>query len=70
MGVVLITLPVSAQQVTLHGQITDASNEQPLQGAHVVLENLLRNLHGTISNETGYYELTQIPPGLYLFQVT
>ena len=69
-GVVLFALPVSAQQVTLHGQITDTSNGQPLQGAHVVLENLLRNVHGTITNETGHYEITSIPPGLYLFQVT
>ena len=69
-GAMLSALPVFAQQVTLHGQITDTANGQPLQGAHVVLENLLRNVQGTISNETGHYELTPIPPGLYLFQVT
>ncbi len=56
-----IASKAKAEQVTINGFITDASNGEALIGATVIVEELKI---GTVSNVYGFYSLT-IPKGFY-----
>ena len=60
----------TSQPVTLRGFITDASSGQPLQGANVVLQSEGDAFLGAVSSVEGIYQIGQIEPGLYVFQVS
>ena len=68
-GLFLILLLVSqealAQQVILRGFVTDASNEQPLQGATVALRSGNDLVAGTATDGDGYFVINRVPPGTY-----
>ena len=62
-----------AQTVAIRGFITDASSGQPLQGANVVLDNLDESddsFYGAVSSTEGVYQIEQLMPGRYAFQVS
>ncbi len=54
-----------AQQSVVRGFVTDASNEQPLQGATVVLRAADTIVSGTVTDGDGYFVINRIPPGSY-----
>lgn len=64
------TSPVSAQGVTLQGFVTDHATGQPLQGATVALQPLPGMLVGTATTKDGFYRITQVAPGAYVFRVS
>lgn len=49
-------------QTTVRGTITDLAG-QPLQGANVIITTIRK---GATADEQGRYEITSIPPGVYL----
>lgn len=61
---------VSAQEVTLRGFITDASNGQALIGANVALLQEDALVRGGGTNEQGVFNISQIVPGAYVLAVT
>ena len=58
--------PVSAQQGSVAGQVTDKSNQQPVAGAAVLVGGT--SLQARTGRE-GRYSLTNVAPGRYQVQV-
>jgi len=54
-----------AQQAIVRGFVTDASNEQPLQGATVAIRAGDSLVSGTATDGDGYFVINRIPPGSY-----
>jgi len=54
-------------QNNIHGTITDAKSEEPLEGAHVYLPELKK---GTTTGEDGTFELKDLAAGSQRLQVT
>src|SRR5947209_16676219 len=65
-GVGLAAGPVSAQQGSVAGQVTDKSNQQPVAGAVVLVAGT--SLQARTGRE-GRYSITNVPPGQYQVQV-
>lgn len=61
----LVAHDAQAQQSVVRGFVTDASNEQPLQGATVVLRAADTIVSGTVTDGDGYFVINRIPPGSY-----
>ncbi|PYP49963.1 MAG: hypothetical protein DMD45_12740 [Gemmatimonadetes bacterium] len=62
----LVVGPVSAQQGTVAGLVTDKSNQQPVAGAAVLVVGT--SLQARTGRE-GRYSITNVPPGQYQVQV-
>src|SRR5213082_3539488 len=62
----LVVGPVSAQQGTVAGQVTDKSNQQAVAGAAVLIVGT--SLQARTGRE-GRYSITNVPPGRYQVQV-
>ena len=60
-------LPLSAQQGTVTGQVTDEQSGEPIAGAQV---SLVDTGHGALSGENGRYTISNVPAGTYTVQVT
>ena len=58
--------PVPLVPASLHGYVTDAETGGAVGGARVELIGLSY----ATTNSTGYYEITDIPPGTYSGKVT
>ncbi|WP_209330993.1 TonB-dependent receptor [Lunatimonas salinarum] len=58
----LFTLTGMSQQVSLQGRVFNPINNEPIPFANVVVQGV--DL-GTVSDENGNYQLSDIPPGLY-----
>ena len=69
-GAALMATPVFAQQVTLRGFVTDASNGQSLAGANVSLDDGAGGLLGAITDGEGFYQIPRIPAGTHVFTVS
>ncbi len=66
--VFFILIPLSIQaQFTLGGKVTDAATQQPLQGAHVVLQGHHR---AAVSGALGEFSLKKIPAGSYTLKIS
>jgi len=65
LSLLLLTQDVFAQQAILRGFITDATNEQPLQGATVALRADNALIAGTATDGDGYFVINRISPGQY-----
>jgi len=63
-------LPVSAQQALIRGFVTDASTEQPLQGASVALRAGGQLITGTATDGDGYFILNRVSPGSYQLEIS
>ncbi len=61
----LLSHEAMAQQAILRGFVTDASNEQPLQGATVALRAGSELVAGTATDGDGYFVLNRVSPGRY-----
>lgn len=59
----LLSLTVSAQNVTVRGKVTEASSGEPLTGVSIAIKGTTR---GTNSNASGEYVLTGVPAGATL----
>jgi len=64
--ILLLWQPIFAQQVTISGRITDASNGEDLIGVTIMEDG---NSTGTISNVYGFYSLT-LPVGVHSIKYT
>src|SRR5262249_42207824 len=62
----VLAAPLSAQQGSVAGRITDKVSSQPVQGAAVLLSGT--NLQA-ITNNDGRYRIDRVPPGQYQAQV-
>jgi len=58
----LSVLSAAAQQVSLQGRVYNPVNNEPIPFANIVVQGL--DL-GTVSDENGNYQLTDMAPGLY-----
>src|SRR6266571_7232832 len=58
--------PVSAQQGSVAGQVTDKSNQQPVAGAVVLVAGTSRQAR---TGREGRYSITNVPSGTYQVQV-
>ena len=72
---VLGTTPVQAQEgdqdAVLRGFVRSEAGGKPLQGANVVLLRSGGQIESAIATDNeGFYQLAQIPPGRYRFQVS
>ncbi|MCC7520058.1 MAG: carboxypeptidase-like regulatory domain-containing protein, partial [Flavobacteriaceae bacterium] len=63
----LVTILASAQTGTLTGKIYNASDNQPIPFADVLLEN---TNYYTTSDENGFFSIENIKPGVYNLLVT
>ncbi|MCW9705407.1 TonB-dependent receptor [Fodinibius salsisoli] len=60
-----------AQQASIQGIITDAASGQPLEAANVFLKNLAdETARGMATDGNGFYQISNIRPGTYLFRIT
>lgn len=66
----LVSQDVLAQQAILRGFVTDATNEQPLQGATVALRSGDTLVAGTATDGDGYFVINRVSPGDYDFVVS
>lgn len=65
-AVLFLTVPsASAQFATVRGLVVDASDDQAIHGANVVLRSEDGQLTGTTSQAGGLYILSRIVPGTY-----
>ncbi len=64
---VLITSVISAQNITIKGQILEKGTNLPLEYATIVFKDAKdpSKINGGITNETGNYEIS-VPKGLYI----
>lgn len=67
---VALALPAAGQRATLRGFITDASDGQPLQGVHVVLQQAGQIVVGSVTDKDGFYALSRVRPGRYTLHVS
>src|SRR5690606_37920918 len=68
--VLLWSIPAVAQNATLRGFVTDASDGQPLQGVNVILRGGDENVLGTVTTPDGIYVIGNIAPGRYELQAS
>ena len=61
---------VLAQQATVRGFVTDASTEQPLQGATVALRSGSDLIAGTATDADGVFSLNRIAAGSYTLHIS
>ena len=61
LSALLFTSPTLAQNAFISGQVRDADTRDPLPGATVSIAD---SNFGTITNETGHYQIA-LPPGQY-----
>lgn len=66
LGLLLLALPVWAQQGSLHGRIT-TSDGQPAPFVHVALKE---TSSGRTTDEKGYYEFNNLPAGTYTLVIS
>lgn len=59
-------VPVTAQQGSIAGRITDKVTQQPIQGAQVLVQGT--NLQAS-SNQDGRYRVERVPAGTYQVQI-
>lgn len=59
-----------AQNISIRGFVTDASDGQKLQGVNVYLRNGSGNLYGAATDTDGAYGIARIPPGSYVLYAT
>lgn len=55
----------SAQSASFRGVVTAASDREPLQGVHVLLEADQGEEFGSISGGDGFFVISRVPPGRY-----
>src|SRR5690349_4518048 len=68
MPLALMVLPFFAwAQFTISGRVTDATDQEPLAGVNVVLQNTYK---GSFSLGDGMYSLTGLKPGNYVLEVS
>lgn len=63
---------ISAQGVTISGTVTDESDQMPLAYGNIALNpstNATSRL-GTISDESGFFAVSDVPPGSYEMQIS
>ena len=65
-AVLLAALPISAQQGTIQGTVTDGEDATPLPNANL---NLVGTVRGTVTSDDGTFSLA-VPPGSYTLQAT
>jgi len=66
--ILLATMPVVMfAQFSLSGRITSNDNNEPLPGAHIVLNSVQKS---TVSNDNGYYKFENLPKGEYQIKVS
>lgn len=58
---------VAQQSASVNGYVTDTESGETLISANVALQGTSK---GTYSNNSGYFTLTDIPPGTYTLQAT
>ena len=61
---------VSAQQAAFRGFVTDAGNEQALQGATVALLQNGVLISGIASDGDGFFQINRVAPGRYIFRIS
>lgn len=66
----LVTQDALAQQAILRGFVTDATNEQPLQGATVALRSGDTLVSGAATDGDGYFVINRVSPGDYRLEVS
>ena len=59
-----------AQSASIRGFATDASDGQPLQGVNVTLRGTDDTFLGAATDADGYYAVSRIGPGTYVFAAT
>ena len=72
-GVFLVAFygrPVHAQNIVISGFVIDGSNGQPLADANVVVQDEALSVRGSVSNDVGFYQIIDVPPGRYVLQAT
>lgn len=63
--------PADARQSSVRGFVVDASTEQPLQGASVVLSGTEGVLpYGVATDGDGFFQLRRVSPGTYTLRVS
>jgi len=69
-AVLLITLSLTAQKVTLSGIVKDAANGETIAGAYIILKDSLSNAppNGSVSNNSGFYSIT-VDKGTYILNI-
>jgi iron complex outermembrane receptor protein len=68
MPLALMALPFFAwAQLTISGRITDAADQEPLPGVHVLVQNTYK---GSFSLTDGTYSLTGLKPGNYVLEIS
>jgi len=68
--VIPMAITASAQQAVVRGFVTDASTEQPLQGASVVLRTGDELVTGTATDGDGYFILNRVTPDTYDLEIS
>jgi outer membrane receptor for ferrienterochelin and colicin len=66
LGFILITCLAFAQTTKITGKVFNAINKEPLAKASVQLQG---STIGTTTNQDGYFEIADIVPGLYNFEI-
>ena len=59
-----------AQNATVRGFVTDASNGEALLGVNVILENAAGDVRGAATDGDGIYSISRIPTGQYLIRAS
>ena len=59
-----------AQNATVRGFVTDASNGEALLGVNVVLENPGGDLRGAATDSDGIYSISRLPAGRYFLRAS
>jgi len=62
--------PVSAQQTTLRGFVSNDESEQAMQGASVALLQDEELLYGVASDGDGFFQINRIAPGTYILRIS
>ncbi len=67
----IIASDVKAQNITLQGIITDASDGQPVSGANVILlDDSDEQVRGSVTDQNGVFRIRNISPGEYQVRVS
>ena len=61
----------AAQTATVQGIITDHSDDQPLEGANITLQNQSdERVRGMAADDNGFYQFTNLQPGTWFLQIS
>jgi hypothetical protein len=63
----IFSIVVSAQTAVVRGKVTDGKNGQPIIYTHI---QLAKTSYGSVTDEKGFYTITNVPPGNYTLVVT